>query len=170
MKMLNKKISYIIIIFTLSLFCTSCVHKIQDDYSILPQSIGIYKIGLPYKIKGIWYYPQVNYQYREIGIASWYGPHFHGKHTANGEIFDQYKISAAHRTLPLPSIVRVTNIENGRSLRVRVNDRGPFIHNRIIDMSLRATQILGFEKQGTAQVIVEIIENDSRLLANKPQK
>ena len=87
----------------------------------------IYKIGTPYKINGKWYYPAVDYDYEEIGIASWYGPGFHGKKTANGEIFDQNKVSAAHRTLPMPSIVRVTNLDNGKVLpKVRVNDRGPF--------------------------------------------
>jgi rare lipoprotein A len=77
---------------------------------------GHYKVGTPYQIDGIWYYPAVDYDYSETGIASWYGPQFHGNPTANGEIFNQYDISAAHRTLPLPSMVRVTNLENGRSL------------------------------------------------------
>lgn len=91
-----------------------------------PTQVGNYKIGNPYEIAGQWYYPAVDYEYSETGIASWYGPKFHGKKTANGEIFDQYEVSAAHRTLPLPSIVRVTNLENGKSIKVRVNDRGPF--------------------------------------------
>ncbi|MDG4719722.1 MULTISPECIES: septal ring lytic transglycosylase RlpA family protein [Thalassospira] len=130
-----------------------------------PTQVGNYKIGNPYEIAGQWYYPAVDYEYSETGIASWYGPKFHGKKTANGEVFDQYEISAAHRTLPLPSIVRVTNLENGKSLKVRVNDRGPFAHGRIIDMSRRAAQLLGFEKQGTAKVMVEVIESDSRQIA-----
>lgn len=130
-----------------------------------PTQVGNYKIGKPYEIAGQWYYPAVDYEYSETGIASWYGPKFHGKKTANGEIFDQYEISAAHRTLPLPSIVRVTNLENGRSLNVRVNDRGPFAHGRIIDMSRRAAQLLGFEKKGTAKVLVEIVEDESRQIA-----
>ncbi len=112
-----------------------------------PAQVGNYKIGKPYEIAGQWYYPAVDYEYSETGIASWYGPKFHGKQTANGEIFDQHEISAAHRTLPLPSMVRVTNLENGRSLDVRVNDRGPFAHGRIIDMSRRAAQLLGFENR-----------------------
>ena len=123
----------------------------------------IYKIGTPYKINGKWYYPAVDYDYEEIGIASWYGPGFHGKKTANGEIFDQNKISAAHRTLPMPSIVKVTNLDNGRVLqKVRINDRGPFAGNRIIDLSKKAAQELGFVNTGIAKVKVEILENESR--------
>ncbi len=123
----------------------------------------IYKIGTPYKINGKWYYPSVDYDYEEIGIASWYGPGFHGKKTANGEIFDQNKVSAAHRTLPMPSIVRVTNLDNGKVLpKVRINDRGPFAGNRIIDLSKKAAQELGFVNTGIAKVKVEILENESR--------
>jgi rare lipoprotein A len=118
---------------------------------------GHYKIGKPYEIDGIWYYPTVDYGYRETGIASWYGPKFHGNLTANGELFNQYEVSAAHRTLPMPSMVRVTNLENGRSIVVRVNDRGPFKNGRIIDLSTRAAQLLGFHRQGTAKVMVEIL-------------
>lgn len=124
-----------------------------------------YKVGQPYQINGIWYYPKVDYSYVEEGIASWYGPGFHGKETANGAIFDMNKVSAAHRTLPMPSMVRVTNLENGRSLKVKVNDRGPFARNRIIDLSRRGAQLLGFEQKGTALVRVEIVEDESRQLA-----
>ena len=123
----------------------------------------IYKIGTPYKINGKWYYPAVDYDYEEIGIASWYGPGFHRKKTANGEIFDQNKVSAAHRTLPMPSVVRVTNLDNGKVLpEVRINDRGPFAGNRIIDLSKKAAQELGFMNTGIAKVKVEILENESR--------
>ena len=105
----------------------------------------------------------MDYQYDEIGVASWYGPGFHGKTTANGEIFDQNKISAAHRTLPMPSIVKVTNLENGLILdKVRINDRGPFARNRIIDLSKKAAEELGFIKNGVAKVRVEILEDESR--------
>ena len=124
---------------------------------------SIYKIGTPYKINGKWYYPAVDYDYEEIGIASWYGPGFHGKKTANGEIFDENKVSAAHRTLPMPSVVRVTNLDNGKVLpKVRINDRGPFAGNRIIDLSKKAAQKLGFMNKGIAKVKVEILENESR--------
>jgi rare lipoprotein A len=127
-----------------------------------------YKVGNPYKINGQWYYPKVDYEYSETGIASWYGPNFHGKSTANGEIFDMNEVSAAHRTLPLPSVVRVTNLDNGRSLKMRVNDRGPFANGRIIDVSRRSAQLLGFYRQGTARVRVEIVADESRQLANDP--
>jgi rare lipoprotein A len=126
---------------------------------------GKYKVGNPYQINGVWYYPRVDYDYVETGIASWYGPNFHGKKTANGETFDANIVSAAHRTLPLPSVVRVTNLDNGRSIRVRVNDRGPFAHGRIIDMSRQASQLLGFYRQGTARVRVEILAQESRQIA-----
>jgi len=127
-----------------------------------PSSKGYYKVGSPYQIKGVWYYPKEEWDYSETGIASWYGPGFHGKQTANGEIFDENALTAAHRTLPMPSVVRVTNLDNGRSIVVRVNDRGPFAHGRIIDMSRRGAQLLGFMRRGTAKVRVELLEPESR--------
>lgn len=128
-------------------------------------SVGKYKIGNPYQIKDVWYYPKVDFDYDETGIGSWYGSKFHGRKTANGEIFDMNEISAAHRTLPMPSIVRVTNLGNGRTLNIRLNDRGPYAHGRIIDLSRRAAQLLGYEKQGTARIRVRILAAESRLLA-----
>jgi len=125
------------------------------------KSQGTFKVGKPYQVGGIWYYPNQDLNYDETGIASWYGPDFHEKATANGEQFDQNSLSAAHKTLPLPSIVQVTNLENGRSIEVRVNDRGPFVGNRIIDMSRRAAQLLGFEGQGTAKVEVKVLATES---------
>lgn len=126
-----------------------------------------YKVGDPYKINGQWYYPKVDYNYDEIGIASWYGPNFHGKKTANGEIFNQYKVSAAHKTLPLPTIVKVTNLENNISLKIRINDRGPFVRGRIIDLSKEAAKKLKILNKGTAKVRVKVIEEESREIANK---
>lgn len=126
---------------------------------------GVYKVGKPYQIQGVWYYPGEDYSYSETGVASWYGPDFHGKYTANGEIFDQNDVTAAHRTLPMPSFVRVTNLDNGRSLVVRINDRGPFAHGRVLDLSKRAAQLLGMEGTGTAKVKVEIMADESRQLA-----
>lgn len=126
--------------------------------------LGRYKVGSPYQIKNVWYYPAEDYEYSETGIASWYGPNFHGKKTANGEIYNQNDLTAAHRTLPLPSAVRVTNLENGRSLVLRINDRGPFAHGRIIDVSRRGAQLLGFERNGTAKVRVDILPDESRQL------
>ena len=113
---------------------------------------------------GKWYYPKEDYNYVETGTASWYGKDFHAKYTANGEVYDMNTLTAAHRTLPLPSIVRVTNLENGRSLVLRVNDRGPFAKNRIIDISKRGAQLLGFQAQGTAKVKVEIMAEESKAL------
>jgi rare lipoprotein A len=125
---------------------------------------GAYKIGKPYNVGGVWYYPKVDYGYRETGIASWYGPGFDGKQTANGEIYDQMALTAAHPTLPMPTMVRVTNLENGRSLRLRINDRGPFKNGRIIDLSYRAAQLLDVVEAGTAKVSVEVLEQESRQL------
>lgn len=129
-----------------------------------PAARGTYKIGDPYEIDGVWYTPREDYNYDETGVASWYGPNFHGRYTANGEIFDQNDVTAAHRTLPLPSIVRVTNLQNGRSLVIRVNDRGPYVHGRIIDLSRRSAQLLGFEGSGTAMVRVQVLADESRAL------
>ncbi len=130
-----------------------------------PEGPITYKIGNPYQIGGVWYYPKVDYTYDQAGIASWYGPGFDGKATANGEIYDENALTAAHNTLPLPTIVRVTNLENGRAIELRINDRGPFAHGRIIDVSRRAAQLLGFETAGTARVRVQVLEEESRLLA-----
>ena len=134
------------------------------------ESQGRYKVGKPYQISGVWYYPQVDYGYDETGIASWYGPGFHGKKTANGEIYDQNALTAAHRTLPMPSLVEVTNLQNGRSIRLTVNDRGPFAHGRIIDVSRRASQLLGFHRRGTARVRVRILPAESRIMANQARQ
>lgn len=120
-----------------------------------PRSAGTYKVGNPYQIAGKWYYPSDDPNYEETGVASWYGPTFHGKSTANGERFNENDVTAAHRTLPMPSYVEVTNLENGRKLTVRVNDRGPFARDRIIDLSRRSAQLLGVEQQGTARVRVK---------------
>jgi rare lipoprotein A len=127
---------------------------------------GAYKVGNPYQIEGVWYYPAEDYGYDETGIASWYGPGFHQKFTANGEVFDQNDLTAAHRTLPMPCFVRVTNLDNGRSIVLRVNDRGPYARGRIIDLSRRSAQLLGYENIGTAKVRVQIMANESRELAD----
>ena len=116
-----------------------------------------YKTGQPYQVAGIWYVPKDEPDYDKTGIASWYGDAFHMKATANGEVFDMNQLSAAHTTLPLPSIVEVTNLDNGRKMRVRVNDRGPFVDNRIIDLSRAAAVELGYDRQGLARVRVKYI-------------
>jgi peptidoglycan lytic transglycosylase len=130
-----------------------------------PGKAAPYKIGKPYQVNGVWYYPKADYRYSETGIASWYGPGFHGNRTANGEVYDQNGLTAAHKTLPMPSMVRVTNLENGRSIEVRVNDRGPFEAGRVIDMTRRGAQLLGFIEQGTARVRVDIMPDESQQLA-----
>lgn len=129
---------------------------------------GRYKVGNPYQIKGNWFYPKEETCYDEVGIGSWYGADFHGGLTANGETFDMHRVSAAHKTLPLPSIVKVTNLENGRSLIVRVNDRGPYDTGklRIIDLSYKAAQLLGFADKGTAKVRVQILKGHTDQAVN----
>jgi len=120
----------------------------------VPASAGVYKVGQPYQIDNIWYYPREQPDYDETGIASWYGPTFYGKKTANGEIYTGDMLTAAHKTLPMPVNVRVTNLDNGKSLIVRVNDRGPFSRGRIIDLSRRAAELLDIIQSGTARVRV----------------
>jgi rare lipoprotein A len=143
--------------------CTAGRHTPSPSVAVASDTSGkgIYKIGKPYQIDGAWYYPAEDWNYDETGIASWYGEAFHGKDTANGESFDLNAMSAAHRTLPLPTIVQVTNLDNGRSIQVRINDRGPFARGRIIDMSRRSAQLLGFETQGTAKVRVKVLVPES---------
>lgn len=151
-------------------FVFTAAKKISAPSGQVGKREGEYKVGKPYNVNSRWYYPAVDYKYRETGIASWYGRKFHGRPTANGEIFDMNAITAAHRTLPLPSMVRVVNLRNGRSIAVRVNDRGPFSRGRIIDLSRRAAQLLGFARQGTAPVRVEIMPQESRQLAGAAQR
>lgn len=124
-----------------------------------PKFTGV-KIGKPYEISGKWYYPKDDPYYDKEGVASWYGPGFHGRATANGEIYNQYDLTAAHPTLPMPSIVEVTNLENGRSLQVRVNDRGPFHDNRIIDLSKESARKLGVT--GLAKVRVRLLREETQ--------
>jgi rare lipoprotein A len=129
-----------------------------------------YKVGAAYQINGVWYYPKVDYNYDETGTASWYGEAFDQQPTANGEIFDLNQPTAAHKTLPLPSIVEVTNLQNGRAMRLRVNDRGPFVSDRVIDLSRRAAQLLGFERAGTANVRVRILKEESVQVAEAAKR
>lgn len=130
-----------------------------------PSQQGAFKIGKPYDIQGTTYYPKESYDLVETGIASWYGPGFHGKRTASGERFDTNELTAAHRTLQMPSLVRVTNLDNGRSVIVRVNDRGPFSKGRVIDVSERAASLLDFKRQGTAKVKLEVLPQESLKIA-----
>jgi len=130
--------------------------EMQD--AIVTQAIKSASTTRPYEVLGKRYTPMLDETgYTETGIASWYGRKFHGYHTSNGEIYDMFAMTAAHKTLPLPSFVRVTNIANGQSVIVRVNDRGPFHDDRIIDLSYAAAYKLGYHKYGTAQVKLEAI-------------
>ena len=122
-----------------------------------PSKYSGYRVGKPYEIDGRWYTPAEQPGYDEVGTASWYGEQFHNKYTADGEVFDMHIPTAAHKTLPLPSLVEVTNLANGRKMVVRVNDRGPFVGDRIIDMSREAATQLGFMGQGVTQVRVRYV-------------
>jgi rare lipoprotein A len=138
----------------------------------VPKGGGTYRVGKPYTVAGRVYVPEEDVNYREEGLASWYGDDFHGRQTANGEVFDMDGLTAAHPTLPMPSYARVTNLSNGKSLIVRVNDRGPYANNRLIDVSHKAAELLDFKGVGVARVRVEYVgraplegSDDSRLVA-----
>jgi rare lipoprotein A len=141
----------------LAAFTAGCATGPEDNTVTVPPNAGVYKVGAPYQIGDTWYYPSEQPDYDETGVASWYGPTFYGHSTANGERFDAEALTAAHRTLPMPVNVRVTNLDNGKSLIVRVNDRGPFAKGRIIDLSERAATLLGYKQQGTARVRVTFV-------------
>jgi rare lipoprotein A len=128
-----------------------------NDRSRLDRTSGRDHVGKPYKVKGKWYYPKVDPGYDKKGLASWYGSAFNGRLTANGEIYNMNYLTAAHPTMPLPSYARVTNLENGSSVIVRVNDRGPFEKNRVIDLSKRAANMLGYKDNGVAKVRVQYV-------------
>nr|WP_307233344.1 septal ring lytic transglycosylase RlpA family protein [Pararhizobium capsulatum] len=123
----------------------------------IPKGGGRYQVGEAYKVKGKWYQPKEEPGYNKVGISSWYGSAFHGRVTANGEVYDKYHLSAAHPTFPLPSYARVTNLENGSSVIVRVNDRGPYEYGRIIDVSSKTAEFLDMKRKGSAQVRVQYI-------------
>ena len=148
-------VSNISSIFMMAVFLAVAACASSGSYTT--SSAPHYKIGQPYKVNGHWYTPAANPNYDETGVASWYGRDFHGQHTANGEVFNMNGMTAAHKTLPLPSLVRVENLDNGRSVVVRVNDRGPFVGGRIIDLSREAARRLGYEEKGTARVRVRYL-------------
>jgi rare lipoprotein A len=131
--------------------------RIVDDGEPVPRGGGQYLVGHPYTIAGRTYYPSENTHYAAVGLASWYGDAFHGRRTANGEVYDMRSLSAAHPTMPLPSYARVTNLGNGFSMIVRVNDRGPYSPGRIMDVSSRVADMLDFKSAGTAKVKVEYV-------------
>src|SRR4051812_22630111 len=123
----------------------------------VPKGGGTYRVGKPYSVAGRVYVPEEDVGYRADGLASWYGDDFHGRLTANGEVFDMGSLTAAHPTLPMPCYARVTNLGNGKSLIVRVNDRGPYHGNRLIDVSNKAAELLEFKGNGVARVRVEYV-------------
>ena len=129
-----------------------------------------FKVGKPYRISGVTYTPRIDMDYDKRGIASWYGPNFHGKYTANGEVYNKYDYTAAHPTLPLPTIVRVTNLDNGKTVDVRINDRGPFVDNRIIDLSYAAARRIEMHKKGLANVRVRVLQDKTLALYQRVPK
>ncbi|HEY1363515.1 MAG TPA: septal ring lytic transglycosylase RlpA family protein, partial [Xanthobacteraceae bacterium] len=131
--------------------------RVVEEGEPVPKGGGSYRVGSPYQMNGRLYSPAENPSYRSEGMASWYGPDFHGRLTANGEVYDMHSISAAHPTMPLPSYARVTNLDNGRSIIVRVNDRGPYARNRVVDVSIGAAKALSFYGHGVARVRVEYV-------------
>lgn len=131
--------------------------RVVEPGAPIPKGGGTYRVGQAYTVGGKTYVPAEDRHYRAEGLASWYGPDFHGRSTANGEVFDMNSLSAAHVTLPMPSYVRVTNLANRRSVIVRVNDRGPYRNDRVIDVSVKTAQVLGFYNTGVARVAVEYV-------------
>jgi rare lipoprotein A len=147
--------------------------KVVADGEAVPRGGGQYLVGHPYTVAGHRYYPAENPSYTAVGMASWYGAAFHGRRTANGEVYDMASLSAAHPTMPLPSYARVTNLENGYSVIVRVNDRGPYHGGRVMDVSSRVADVLDMKAMGTAKVKVDYVgpapmegSDDSQLLAS----
>lgn len=140
-------------LFTESEYGVSSSPRVASGRAI-PKGGGSFKLGSPYKVAGRWYVPREEPGYDRTGVGSWYGDDFHGRKTANGEIFDRHALSAAHPTLPLPSYAYVTNLQNGRTILVRVNDRGPYVNGRIIDLSHASARALGYDSAGHARVRV----------------
>ena len=133
---------------------SSASPRVYAEHQQIPKGGGSYKIGSPYKIANRWYTPVEDRAYDRAGIASWYGADFHGRKTANGEVFDMGALTAAHPTLPIPSYAYVTNLDNDRTILVRINDRGPYAHDRIIDLSRQSARALGTESKGLGNVRV----------------
>jgi rare lipoprotein A len=160
----------ILLLFVAACSTTPSVRPPNDNELPKGDQGGAQKVGKPYKIAGKWYYPKEDPTYDEIGQASWYGRQFHGKKTANGEVYNMNSLTAAHKTLPLPSYVKVTNLANGRSIILRVNDRGPFVDSRILDVSRRGAQLLGFQKQGVTRVRVQASDANGNITNPTPAK
>ncbi len=143
--------------FAESIYGVKASPRVVDEGKAVPKGGGRYQVGKAYQVKGKWYQPKEDFGYNKTGMSSWYGSAFHGRLTANGEVYDKYHLSAAHPTFPLPSYARVTNLENGTSVVVRVNDRGPYEYGRIIDVSSKTADFLDMKRKGSAQVRVQYI-------------
>lgn len=154
-KKLYKTVNVAIIIVGILLLTGCSHHNVQ----------GVSRSSKGYCVHGVWYYPQKFYDYDEVGIASWYGPGFHNRQKAQGEMYDQYAMTAAHKTLPLPTIVKVTNLENGKSIVVLVDDRGPYKHKRLIDLSASGAKELGIHDKGLGRVRIQALCKESNALA-----
>ncbi len=155
----------------------SASRRTHGDGDRIPKGGGRYKVGDPYQVGGRWYQPREQPDYDRIGVASWYGSDFHGRKTANGEIFDMHALTAAHPTLPMPSYAYVTNLSNNRTILVRINDRGPYVGDRVIDLSRKSADVLGLRAGGTGRVRVRYagrapLDGDDRherqFLASRP--
>ena len=138
-----------------------------EDYETERAEGAVYKVEEPYEVKGIWYFPAEQANYSEKGLASWYMPAGDSALTANGEVYDANLLTARHKTLPLPSLVKITNLENGKEIVARVNDRGPMVNNRLIDVSQEAARQLGMPSSGTVLVQVELLTEESKALRDK---
>lgn len=166
---MGQKLSQVLMLVAAGLLLTACSNDRERPLEVCKEINGMCVLApkkatsRPYQIKGVWYYPQPHFEYDEVGIASYYGGGdvFHGRPTATGEIFDMNEVTGAHKTLPLPCFAEVTNLENGRQINLKINDRGPFVEGRIIDVSRRTAQLLGFEGKGTAQVRVRTLIPES---------
>lgn len=163
------KIVLFFMLFSLASCGNSYYRKLSKDDPRNLHYKGHYKIGNEYSVKGKTYKPEQVTRYNKVGVASWYGSRdgFHGKKTANGDTYNKHLLTAAHKTLPLPSLVKVTNLHNNKSLIVMVNDRGPFVDGREIDVSEKAASILGFRNQGTAKVRVQYLHSDTQQFLGK---
>jgi rare lipoprotein A len=165
---MRQLLRYSAVFIAIGLIATGCSSKKRDPFAgigspyyskpgPLPKGGGRYHVGNTYEVAGVSFTPKEQPNYDKVGIASWYGPQFHRRMTSNGEWFDMNELTAAHATLPLPSYAKVTNLENGHNVVVRINDRGPFVGTRIIDMSRRSAEVLGFKPKGMAKVRVQYI-------------
>jgi len=159
--------SAVVLLLVICLLVSGCglVSRLLPDWGDEPVRSGGSGSGKPYTVRGQTYYPYTSAKgYVEEGTASWYGPGFHGNTTANGERYNQNALTAAHKLLPFNTTLKVTNLENGRSVQVRVNDRGPFVDNRVIDLSKKAAQQIGMIQKGTARVRLEATGADAPVL------